>query len=1043
MNKGFQIVGIGASAGGVEALEQFFRAMTPQTIDMAFVIVMHLDPSAHSLLPNLIARWTSMPVSAIGDGQQIEPQHVYVLPPDALATVKDGQLHLRKPSRMQRERTPIDILFNSLAEDQGENAVGIVLSGAGTDGALGIKAIKEHGGFTIAQGSNSSGPGFKDMPQSAIATGVVDVVVPVEHIPEWLSRLTRLPAPTIEEKNADELEPIFAILRDRVGHDFSYYKTRTFLRRVHRRMQVKQLHELADYVELLRKDNEEAALLFRDLLIGVTEFFRNPEAFAALQEQVVPKLFEHKGADDEVRVWVVGCATGEEAYSIAILLREYVDQHYKNAAPPKVTIFASDIDQNAMRVARAGRYPAAVLKSITPERLGRFFILEDGEYRVTRDLRDMCVFTDHSLTRDPPFSRLDLLSCRNLLIYMKTELQKQIFPIFHYALRPHGFLFLGVSESILRHNDLFVALDKAHRIFQRRELITPVTIPMPQFARGGAGAAARARAQPEKATQAGALRIAANLVSDRYSPAYVIVNDRWEVLHSSARTGKYLEAPVGPPSRDLFAWARREIRFDLRDALRKALETGRAVTREHIPLEVGGGVQTVKLVVEPIRNAEETAFAIVFIDVGPVRARGQETEERGTRAEQEGSIEQLEAELQGTRERLQATIEELETANEELKSSNEELLSVNEELQSTNEEMETSKEEIQSVNEELQTVNQALNQKIEELDRSNADLQNLFESTQVAVVFLDKNLVVRSFTPPVREIFNLIPSDRGRPLADIVNRLDDQSLEHLIAECMEKTQAIERRISARGGTTHYLTRVVPYRTGGAASDGVVAVFINITDIVAAEERQKTLARELNQVFRSTMEAVSSIASETAVHAASVKSFIEVFISRLAALSFTHELLSTIDWPNVPLSKLIEAELDIHRERDGKQIKLEGSAAWLTPHCALTLGIVFHELASDAARYGALSVAGGTVEVRWSVRGSGNARQLEIIWSETGGPPRGADPQRAFGFELIQRTMLLELDARAEIEFAESGLRCTISIPANEKTVSTAAPPAAV
>jgi two-component system CheB/CheR fusion protein len=1034
--KKFPIVGIGASAGGIEALEQFFHSLTATTTEMSFVIVMHLDPHAHSLLPDLLGRWTTMPVKAINDGERIEPGHVYVIPPDSLATIEGGKLHLRKPSA-QRERTPVDIFFISLAADQGENAIGIVLSGAGKDGSVGVKAIKENGGFTIAQGSNQSQPGFKDMPESAVATGLVDLVLPVEHIAEWLSRLSQLPP--VEDKDADNLKPIYAILRDRMGHDFSSYKTRTLTRRVRRRMQVLQLARLSDYVEALRKNPEEAGMLFRDLLIGVTGFFRDPEAFAALEQQVIPKLFEHKGGDDEVRVWVAGCASGEEVYSIAILLREHVEAHFKNSAPPKLLIFASDIDDAAIRTARAGQYPVA-MKYMSPERIKRFFTEEKGEYRVHKELRDLCIFTDHDLIRDPPFSRLNLLSCRNLLIYMKSDLQRQIFPMFHYALRPGGFLFLGASEDILRHNELFVAVDKAHRIFQRRGLIAPLKVPVPQFARMPTSPGSM-RPHEVRATASGTLRVAVNLVAEKFTPAYVIVNERWEILHSSARTGKYLEAPLGPPSRDLFGWARKEIRLDLRDALRKATETYRTVTRERIPLEVEGGIQTLKLVVEPIRQRDETLFAIVFVDVGPVRPHEQEAEAVKPRAEGAAGIHQLETELQETRERLQTTIEELENANEELKSSNEELLSVNEELQSTNEEMETSKEEIQSVNEELQTVNHALNQKIEELDRSNADLQNLFDNTQVAVIFLDEKLMVRSFTPAVREIFNLIPTDCGRPLADIVSRLDDDTVKFLIGECVRKKQAVERRVTARAGTVHYLVRVVPYRTPGTANEGLVVVFVDMTEIVAAEESQRGVSLKLSQLLQNTMEAVSSLAKQTASHAVSVDGFIDVFVSRLDSLSFTHRLLSSRAWASVPLIELIEAEVDSHPRGATSRVQMKGEPIWLKPHAALTLGIVFHDLGSHALKYGALADPSGKVQVSWSQRQSGGEQRLEIIWREMGGQ-RGGDSQRALGFELIQRTLSLEAGGHSETTFGDAELRCSITIAANPDTVAAPASSAA-
>ncbi|HEY1506131.1 MAG TPA: chemotaxis protein CheB, partial [Stellaceae bacterium] len=476
----FPIVAVGASAGGIEAFEAFFRP-SPAKTGMAFVVVTHLDPRHESLLPSIISRWTEMPVVHASDGDRVIPDKVFVIPPNSVMTIEQGRLHIRKRVT-SAERLPLDTFFSSLAEDQGPRAIAVVLSGSGSDGSLGIKAVKEAGGLTLAQGSDGTEPAFKEMPESATATGLVDLVLPVQEMVKRLLRFVgdgghfeEAPEATSTRDTAD-LRRVYTLVRSRVGHDFTRYKERTFLRRVQRRMQVLQLSRLRDYVEHLQQNSGEATLLFRDLLIGVTNFFRDHEAFAVL-EKFIPRLFEGRGADDTVRVWVPGCATGEEAYSLAILLREYADR--AGDAAPKIQLFASDIDENALALARTARYPAILLRDIPPARLNRFFTREGATYQVVKELRDLCVFSAHSMIRDPPFSRLDLISCRNLLIYLNTDLQAQVIPLFHYALRPNGILFLGTSENVSRHADLFVSLDRKWRIFERQNLVSRSVVTFP------------------------------------------------------------------------------------------------------------------------------------------------------------------------------------------------------------------------------------------------------------------------------------------------------------------------------------------------------------------------------------------------------------------------------------------------------------------------------------------------------------------------------------------------------------------------------------
>jgi two-component system CheB/CheR fusion protein len=1032
MTARFSIVGIGASAGGVEALESFFGAMPAQN-GMAFVVVTHLDPKHESWLADIIGRRTTMQVAAARDGDEVEPERVYVLPPAAIMTIEQGRLHLQERDAGSRGRAPIDIFFNSLAEDQGEDAVGIVLSGGGSDGTLGITAIKEHGGLTLAQASKDTEPRFKDMPESATATGLVDLVVPVEQMPERLLSYVRSAGEVESDRVAAATTAIYALLRTRAGHDFSQYKQKTFGRRVQRRMQVLQLTNIDAYVERLQKDPDEITLLFRDLLIGVTSFFRDPDAFRALETLVISKILDGKGADQEVRVWVPGCSTGEEVYSIAILLREHMD---KLPSAPKVQIFGSDIDEGALTVARNGRYPESLLKNISRERLERYFVLERDGYRVVKEMRDMCIFSPHSVLRDPPFSRIDLISCRNLLIYLQAELQARIMPIFHYALRADGFLFLGLSETIARHGDLFSPIDKDCRIFQRRDLVTPLSPSVLQFMPQGRGAPAAWRSPREpRALSQDILRSAAEAVLERFAPAHVVVNAQGEILHYSIRTGKYLEPAAGAPSRDLFAMARKELRPDLRAALRTAVETHRSVTRDHIVVATnGGGAQTIILTVQPITAGGDTAFLIVFTDVGPIRPQEEVAGDGPLPSTEDAAVQQLERELQETKQNLQATIEELETSNEELKSSNEEMLSVNEELQSSNEELEASKEETQSINEELQTVNSELHRKVAELDHSSSDLRNVFESTQVGTIFLDRRLVIRSFTAAISDIYNLVPGDRGRSLTDLASRLDGQTLESDVREVFERQRPIERRVSADKGAAHYLMRVLPYRATDGEIDGVLVTFTAITTVVASEQHQKALTAELSRRVKNTLAVVASIARRTGAHARTVDAFLDTFLGRLRGLSFTHDLLSQGEWADAPLRDLIRLELAPCAAIDGIRLEVEGPPIALKPRAALAFGMVIHELATNSVKFGALSVPEGRLKVTWTLMHQSPATEVQLCWLESGGPPP-ASVKRGFGTEFIERAMRFELDGEAKIAFEQNGLRCIMTAPVGADIVT--------
>jgi two-component system CheB/CheR fusion protein len=1028
----FPIVGVGASAGGVEALEGFFQGV-PSKPGLAFIVVTHLSPDRESLLHEIIARYTDLTVAVAADGVEVRPDSVYVLPADAIISIEQGRLQVRKSDSSRRERKPIDILFSSLAIDHGEYAACVVLSGGDGDGTLGTKAIKERGGLTLAQVADGHGPRHPSMPDSAISTGLVDFAIPVDEMGEKLVEFARLLAATddgegSEAERSQARQEICAILRNHVGHDFSGYKSKTFLRRVQRRMQVTQLGSEDDYVERLKQDPKEVGALFRDLLINVTNFFRDAGSFEKLGKTVVPKLFEGRGAEDTVRVWVPGCATGEEVYSIAILLREHMDTL---TALPRVQVFATDIDENALGVARAARYPEAILDSVSKERRERFFVAEGGSYVVAKAVRDLCIFSPHSVIRDPPFSRLDLISCRNLLIYFGPDVQNLVLPTFHYSLRPGGFLFLGMSESVGKFDDLFAAVDKKHRIFRSRDDIT-IAPRLPSTIRSHAalGLPNQDRRMPLRPPAGATLRQALETqVLERFAPAHVLVTHGGDILHFSARTQKYLELAPGAPTRQLMTLARRDLRLDLRTAFREAVDTGETVVRAGVPVTgEDGRLQLVDITIEPLtdRGGEDPLYIVLFTDNGPalsVEAAQARVPESGA-----GAALLLERELRDTRERLQSLVEEYETALEELRSSNEELLSVNEEMQSSSEELEASKEELQSLNEELNTVNAELVGKIDALDHANSDLRNLFESTQIPTVFLDRNLVIRTFTPSVKTLFNVLPTDHGRPLTDLTSRLVMPDFVRDIRTVLESGQALETEARHQDAQTYFIVRLAPYRGPDETVEGVVVTFVDVTRLARSQAHQQILIAELNHRVKNMLMVAIGIAQQTHKAAATPEAFLEAYIGRLQAMARSYELLSRENWTESSLIELMKTELaPFGLER----LALDGPEVSLKPKLALSLGMVLHELATNAGKYGALSVPEGKVSILWSEQASKAGRNLEIRWAEINGPPVAKPKKRGFGIKLVEKETSYNLGGNAEIEFALSGVSARLAFPLEE------------
>jgi len=841
----FPIVGIGASAGGLEALEQFLRQV-PQWSGMAFVIVQHLDPTHKGIMPELLQRTTEMEVFQVKDRMRVKPNCVYVIPPNKDMSILHGVLHLFEPTAPRGLRLPIDFFLRSLAEDRRELSIGVILSGMGSDGTMGLRAIKEKAGVALVQEPASAK--FDSMPRSAIDAGLADLVATTEDLPgkiiDYL-RHARIIAKTdlsLEEKDRSALEKILILLRAKTGQDFSLYKKSTVYRRVERRMGIHQIDRIAAFVRYLQENPQELELLFKELLIGVTSFFRDPTAWEHLRGEAIPALLAGRPIGGALRAWSVGCSSGEEAYSLAIAFKEALEQ----VKPPgnfTLQIFATDLDRDAIDKARQGVYPANIAADVSPERLHRFFIKEENGYRVGKEIREMVTFATQNVIMDPPFTKLDILICRNLLIYLTPELQKKLLPLFHYSLNPGGVLFLGSAEAVSTFTDLFAPMDIKSRLFRRRESVMPAE-PL-------AFPASFVPVLPGVPKELTILKPAANLQSlaaqlllQPFSPPAVLTNDKGDILYISGRTGKYLEPAAGKANWNIFAMAREGLRFDLGSAFQKAIRQKEATTVKGLKVGTNGGTQTVDVTVQAIEEPEALRgmVMIVFTDVvTPLEKKAQGRSK--TAPSGNARVLELEQELQQFREELQTTREEMQSSQEELKSTNEELQSTNEELQSTNEELTTSREEMQSLNEELQTVNAEQQSKMDELARINNDMRNLLNSTEIVTVFLDNDLNVRRYTTGANKLFKLIPGDVGRPLSDIVSDLLYPEMIEEAREVLRTLAFSEKQIAATDGRW-FSVRIMPYRTLEDVIGGVVITFSNIT---AAKALEAELREEISRL----------------------------------------------------------------------------------------------------------------------------------------------------------------------------------------------------
>ncbi|MEH6570370.1 MAG: chemotaxis protein CheB [Halioglobus sp.] len=909
---GFHVVGMGSSAGGLETLEEFFKHL-PADTGMAFVVVSHQHPGHVSLLPELLNKYASIPVAEAVDGVLLKPNQVYVSPPGAHLGLMNRKLQLMDGPPREMPPLPIDFFFRSLAADQKERAICIVLSGTGSDGTLGLKAVKEKAGMAMVQDVQSAR--FAGMPSSAIATSQADYVLPPADMPAQLVAYAKgmnRNRPVFEKLEPDQemvepLQKIFMLLRTRTGHDFSEYKKNSILRRIERRMVVHNADTPALYVRLLQEYPHEIDILFKELLIGVTSFFRDAEAFALLREAVLPELLEKLSTPYTFRVWIPGCGSGEEAYTMAIVLHECVQQLGK---PFDVQIFATDLNTTSIEYARAGIYPEGIAADVPADLLKRHFVLEEGFYRVRREIRERIVFAQQNVIKDPPFTKLDLLCCRNLLIYLNAKLQKRLVPIFHYALNPGGIMVLGPSETIGTQTDLFFSIERKWKVFGRLDVPAASTLPdMP--AQAARHDPQMPMAVPEVAPKVGlpaAVQLQEVLLK-RFAPPSLVVNTRGDIIFIHGRTGDYLEPCSGQPRMNIHDMTRDDLALALDSAMREAVTREQEVVRERVRFGTGNHSEYINVSVIAIAEPEAMRglLLISFNPIPPPQERPAKARRKGSSGSVDADTERmqyLEREVRHTRESLQRTVEELETANEELRSANEELQSANEELQSTNEELETSKEELQSLNEELSTVNAELECKLDELAHANDDMQNLLNSTNIATIFLDNNLHIKRYTEQAKVLVHLIPADIGRPIADLVTSLKYDSLGKDAQKVLKTLVFREREVCSKSGIW-YLMRIMPYRTAENLIDGLTVTFVEITSTEQEQLASNEVILYLQSIFDTIHEPTLLMNSDLRVVVAN-KVFYDTF--RVSAEKTEGELIyevGTGQWSVKELRRLLE------------------------------------------------------------------------------------------------------------------------------------------
>jgi two-component system CheB/CheR fusion protein len=831
----FPIVGIGASAGGLEALEQFFSNM-PVNCGMAFVVIQHLDPTHPGIMPELLQRTTRMKVSQATNQHKVKPNCVYVIPPNRSLSILNGALHLFEPIELRGLRLPVDIFFKSLADDLLDKSIGIILSGMGSDGSLGLKSIKEKNGVVLVQDPTTAK--FDGMPRSAIEAVNPDIIAKAEELPVKLINLLKFVPSVkteteIDSKTKSNLDKIIILLREQTGHDFSLYKKNTLFRRIERRKGVHQIDKIQNYVRFLQENPQELDILFKELLIGVTSFFRDTAVWKKLKEEILPTLFNELPDGHILRAWIPGCSTGEEAYSLAITFKEVIETTKKHKSL-SLQIFATDIDNDAIEKARKGVFLSNISADLSPERISRFFTIDGDGYRINNQIREMVVFAPQNVIKDPPFTKLDILTCRNMLIYMEPELQKKLMVLFNYSLNHGGIMLLGTAETLGNNKDGFTELDNKLKIYKRTSKgLSPELIDFPSsfyHKKPLSNNLSTPRVVENIQT------IADNIILQRFAPPSVLVNDKGDIIYITGRTGKYLEPVAGKANWNIYAMAREGLRHELPAAFRKALQSFDPVILHNIKVGTNGGTQFVDVTLQRIETPEAVRglIMVVFNNVAPV------IEHKVGKRISTIRQKELELELQRNHEELQSAREEMQTSQEELKSTNEELQSTNEELQSTNEELTTSKEEMQSLNEELQTVNIELQSKVNDFVQANNDMKNLLNSTEIATLFVDKELNIRRFTDPITLIFKLRSTDIGRPFTDLVTDLQYPDIDSHSRQVLKNLTSIETATTTDSGKW-YNVRIMPYRTLDDRIDGLVITFNDIT-------KYKKLEEELNKAI---------------------------------------------------------------------------------------------------------------------------------------------------------------------------------------------------
>lgn len=827
----FPIVCIGASAGGLEALE-LFLGNVPENSGLGYVVIQHLDPTQKGFLPELLQRISNMHVYQVKDRMAVKPNCVYVIPPNKSMSILKGVLHLFEPSETRGLRLPIDIFLRSLADDQGENGIAVILSGMGSDGSVGIRALKEKKGIVLVQ--DPSDAKYDSMPRNAIDAVQIDVVAPVKELPaKLIALLKHIPKldsnAGMEINDQSSLEKIVILLRTHTGNDFSLYKKNTLYRRIERRMDVHKIDKIASYVHFLKENSKEVDILFKELLIGVTNFFRDKAVWKKLEETVIPSLLVNQPEGAVLRAWVAGCSTGEEAYSLAILFKEVL-QKINPYGGITLQIFATDLDKEAIETARKGLFSNNITADLSPERIARFFNVTDDGYRINTEIREMVVFAKHNIILHPPFTKIDILTCRNLLIYMDAELQKKLLGLFYYSINPKGFMVLGSAETLGSQSHFFEPIESKLKIFKRAQsTLNPELFNFPSSFSRNVQTSTEIKI-PVKATQS-IHTLADQLLLQHFSPPGVLVNDKGDIIYISGRTGKYLEPAVGKANMNIFAMLREGLQTEFPMAFRKAVLNKTSVVLNNIKVGTNGGTQFLNVNIQYIEKPDPLR-GMVMIIFSDLKKRIEQKESQ-KKPSNNFKQQELEIELQNMHEQMQNTLEEMQTSQEELKSSNEELQSTNEEMQSSNEELTTSKEEMQSLNEELQTVNAELQMKIDEYTRVNNDMKNLLNSTEIATLFLDKDLNIRRYTDQATKIFKLIKSDIGRPFTDQVSDLIYPELVKDAQEVIKTLVFIKKQIPTKD-ERWFSVRIMPYRTYDDRIDGLVITFFNITDLKQME-----------------------------------------------------------------------------------------------------------------------------------------------------------------------------------------------------------------